>query len=103
LTPLGTHKVFLFNYDHVGTPLASIDAMSYSTYRTAGAGAQLPGLNIQVDKNGGALNPGDFTTLVFEPIYNTGQGAIVTGQWQSWDAVNAAAQPASARALPFLV
>lgn len=41
-------------------------------------------LNIQVDINGAA--PGGFTTLVFEPVYNTGQGAVVSGQWQTWDA-----------------
>lgn len=41
-------------------------------------------LNIQVDINGAAL--GGFTTLVFEPVYNTTQGAVASGQWQTWDA-----------------
>ncbi len=84
-TPLSTHKVFLFNYDHVGTALASIDAIGYSTYRTTGTGSQLPGLNIQVDPNGPSV-PGGFTTLVYEPIYNTPAGTIVSGQWQNWNA-----------------
>jgi hypothetical protein len=39
-----------------------------------------------VDINGGDLETGDFTTLVFEPVYNTGQGAVVPGEWQTWDA-----------------
>lgn len=87
ITPTGADKVFLFNYDHVGTALADIDKMSYATYRTTGASPnQVPAINIQVDINGGTLNTGEFTTLVFEPVYNTNQGAIVDGVWQTWDA-----------------
>ena len=83
-TPGGSDKATLFNFDHVGTPLADIDAVSYSTYRTAGSLQQVAALNVQVDINGAA--PGGFTTLVFEPVYNTGQGAVASGQWQEWDA-----------------
>jgi hypothetical protein len=84
VTPTGIDKATLFNFDHVGTSLASIDKIGYSTYRTAGSAQQVTALNIQVDINGAA--PGGFTTLVFEPVYNTGQGAVVSGQWQPWDA-----------------
>jgi hypothetical protein len=86
-TPTGGDKVTLFNYDHVGTPLADINKLGYATYRAANpadSDAQLPAINLQVDVNGAA--PGGFTTLVFEPIYNTGQGAIVDNTWQTWDA-----------------
>lgn len=83
-TPTGADKGFLFNYDHVGTKLADINKIGYSTYRTAGNAQQVTALNIQVDVNGAA--PGGFTTLVFEPVYNTLQGAVVSGQWQDWDA-----------------
>lgn len=86
-TPTGADKVFLFNYDHVGTPLSSINALGYATYRaasTADNDAQLPAINIQVDVNG--ADPGGFTTLVFEPVYNTAQGAIQDDTWQTWDA-----------------
>ena len=87
VTPTGADKVVLFNYDHVGTSLADIDKMGYATYRDTGAVAnQVPAINIQVDINGGTLQPGDFTTLVFEPVYNTGQGAIQDDVWQTWDA-----------------
>jgi hypothetical protein len=87
VTPTGGDKVFLFNYDHVGTELADIDAISYATYRDTGASPnQVPAINIQVDINGGTLNPGEFTTLVFEPVYNTNQGAIQDDTWQTWDA-----------------
>jgi len=88
-TPLATDKGTLFNFDHVGTRLADINAISYATYRegtsTATAG-QLPSINIQVDANGAA--PGGFTTLVFEPIYNPSQGSIQDNVWQTWNAFN---------------
>jgi hypothetical protein len=87
VTPTGTDKVTLFNFDHTGTALSSVDAMGYATYRAANAldnDAQLPAINLQVDVNGAA--PGGFTTLVFEPVYNTGQQAIADNTWQTWDA-----------------
>ncbi|MFL5608358.1 MAG: hypothetical protein ACJ8AD_18030 [Gemmatimonadaceae bacterium] len=86
-TPTAADKATLFNFDHVGTRLADIRSMSYSTYRTAGALQQVAAINIQVDYNGPNV-PGGFTTLVFEPVYNTTQGAVASGQWQSWDAYN---------------
>ena len=43
-------------------------------------------INIQIDKNGGTFSPGDFATLVFEPVYNPSQGAVVEGAWQTWNA-----------------
>ncbi len=42
-------------------------------------------INLEVDYNGPNV-AGGFTTLVFEPVYNTTQGAIVDGVWQTWDA-----------------
>lgn len=87
-TPLVTDKVYLFNYDHVGTPLTSISGISYATYRDPTSvtthPAQVPSINIQVDYNGSAA--GGFTTLVFEPVYNTAQQAVTPGVWQAWDA-----------------
>jgi hypothetical protein len=85
VTPTGDDKVTLFNFDHIGTKLADIDKISYATYRDSGASPnQVPSINIQVDVNGDAA--GGFTTLVFEPVYNTGQGAIQDDTWQTWDA-----------------
>lgn len=83
-TTTGSDKVFAFNYDHVGTRLADIDALGYSTYRSAGNLQQVAALNMEVDFNGAAA--GGFTTLVFEPVYNTSQGAVTSGVWQDWDA-----------------
>jgi hypothetical protein len=84
VTPTGADKATLFNFDHVGTSLADVNKIGYSTYRTAGSAQQVAALNIQVDVNGAA--PGGFTTLVFEPVYNTAQGTVVDGAWQTWDA-----------------
>jgi hypothetical protein len=86
VTPTGADKATLFNFQHVGTQLDDINKISYSTYRTDGALQQVAALNIQVDVNGDA--PGGFTTLVFEPVYNTDQGSVVSGDWQDWDAYN---------------
>lgn len=80
-TPGGSDKVWLFNYEHIGTPLSSIDAISYSTYRTAGSAQQVTALNIEIDRNGGALETGDYAVLVFEPVYNTSQGTVQNGVW----------------------
>ncbi|MFN2414582.1 MAG: thrombospondin type 3 repeat-containing protein [Pyrinomonadaceae bacterium] len=86
IPPNTSDKVYLYNYDHIGTALSSINAISYSTYRTAGAGQQVTAINIAIDINGGTLNPGEFATLVFEPVYNTAQGPVQNNVWQSWDA-----------------
>jgi hypothetical protein len=82
--PTGGDKVTAFNYDYNATKLSMIDAMGYSTYRTSGSAQQVAALNIQVDINGAAS--GGFTTLVFEPVYNTTQGVVVNDTWQNWDA-----------------
>jgi hypothetical protein len=81
----GNEKVFLFNYDHIGTKLADVDDISYSTYRSAGSAQQVAALNAVIDFNGPNV-AGGFATLVFEPVYNTDQGPVVNGEWQSWNA-----------------
>lgn len=87
ITPTGADKATLFNYNHIGTQLADIDAISYSTYRTSGESLiQVPSINLEIDYNGAA--PGGFATLVFEPVYNTSQGVVQDGVWQTWDAYN---------------
>lgn len=85
-TVTGAEKVYAFNYDHVGTPLRDVDDISYSTYRQAGSGQQVAAINAVIDFNGPAV-AGGFSTLVFEPVYNTDQGPVVSGGWQDWTAV----------------
>lgn len=83
-TVTGSEKVTLFNYDHVGKSIASINAISYYTFRMAAANpAQVVSLNVQIDYNGAAS--GGFATLVFEPIYNLDQGPLINGIWQFWN------------------
>lgn len=85
-TATGDEKVFLFNYEHVGTKLADVDDIAYSTYRTTGSAQQVAALNVIIDFNGPAVD-GGFSTLVFEPVYNTDQGGpVVSGEWQDWTA-----------------
>ena len=88
-TGTGSAKASLANADAAGTLLADVDAMSYSTYRSSastGSAVQVPSYQLGVDTNGAAS--GGFTTLVFEPVYNTDQGPIVDDEWQNWDAYN---------------
>ena len=84
-TVLGSEKAFLFNYDHVGKSIADIDAIMYSTYRVTGNLQQVAALNVQIDYNGS--DPGGFSTLVYEPVYNPGDGMVVSGTWQTWNAM----------------
>jgi hypothetical protein len=85
----GNAKAYLFNYDHIGTPLSSISEIGYSTYRSSastGSPLQVPALNLEIDYNGAA--PGGYAILVYEPIYTHGNNAIVSDIWQTWDAIN---------------
>lgn len=84
-TVTGGEKVFLFNFDHVGTKLADVNSIAYSTYRTAGSAQQVAALNVVIDFDGPTVD-GGFSTLVFEPVYNTDQGPVVSGEWQDWTA-----------------
>ncbi|MGI8402983.1 MAG: hypothetical protein ACR2NS_15460 [Gemmatimonadaceae bacterium] len=88
-TVLPTDKGTLFNYDHVGTRLADITRLGYSTWRDPASTApavQLPSINIQIDYNGPNV-AGGFSTLVFEPVYNPDEGAIQSGVWQTWQGI----------------
>lgn len=87
---LGSEKAFLFNFDHVGTPLSSITGLSYATYNNNAAIVALPAINIQIDVNGGTLNAGEFRTLVYEP-YQQGPFVNTPGIWRNWDAYNGGA------------
>jgi hypothetical protein len=85
-TPDGSAKASIANGDYAHTPLSKVDAMSYWTYRASGEGQQAPSYQLAVDSNGAAKD--GFTTLVFEPVYNTDQGPVVDDAWPEWDAFN---------------
>lgn len=86
-TALGTDKVFAYNFDHVGKKLSDVSNISYNTYRSNGNAQQVAALNVVIDFNGPNVD-GGFSTLVFEPVYNTNQGDVVSGVWQDWNAGN---------------
>lgn len=83
--PVSANKAQLFSFEHIGEALSGVTAIQYSSYRSAGANQQNVALNLEVDFNGAAA--GGFTTLVWEPIYNSAQGAVASNVWQSWDAM----------------
>ena len=82
------------NVNYNGVPLASLTALSYSTYDTLNNGQQFPYLSLTIE-----TVPGDPTSehsLFFEPPYQTpstgsnalpDQGATVMSEWQTWNAL----------------
>ncbi len=70
-----------------GTPISSITALSYSTYRDGANSAPnaLPSLNIEIDPNPTGPAP-HYTTLVWEQSNNG--GSTVDNTWETWDAYN---------------
>jgi hypothetical protein len=73
------------------TALSQVNELSYSTKQISATFAQGdPSYQLGMCLNGltGCAETsadGNFTTLVFEPYYNTTQGAVIPGDWQSWD------------------
>ncbi len=89
VTATAGSKVYLFNYDHIGTALSAIEGIAYDTYKAPGViGVAFPSINIQIDINGGTLDAGDFRTLVFEPYVQPGF-VDATGVWETRDAYGA--------------
>jgi hypothetical protein len=70
-----------------------LSSLSYATYvQQDGSGGQAPYIILQIDTDGDA---GIEDLLFFEPAYQSAtfcpsnpQPALVTGQWQTWDAFN---------------
>jgi len=78
-------KADYYTFEHAGTPLVDVSDLAYWTFQ-APTGQVLvadPSFQLQLDVNGAA--EGGFTTLVFEPYWNTAQGPIVPNNWQDWD------------------
>ncbi|MFZ1063215.1 MAG: MBG domain-containing protein [Acidimicrobiales bacterium] len=80
------------NYNDV--PLASLTALSYSTYDQVNNGQQFPFLELHINYGEGGQNADD--SLFFEPPYQTpstgsatcpDQGATVMDTWQTWNAL----------------
>src|SRR4051794_36627587 len=85
-TPTSTAKAQLFTDLYDGTALSAIDGIGYSTYRdpaSTGFEAGVVALNPRLDPNGDMLPD---TYMVYEPYQDQGNAAVLTGQWQNWDA-----------------
>jgi hypothetical protein len=89
-------KAQLFSYAKFGTPFASIHNVGYWSDRVATSGPAVDiALNVELYGIAGftgtcTMATPCFTTLVYEPYQQSaGQGAIVDGQWQHWDATDA--------------
>jgi hypothetical protein len=72
----GNAKATVFSHEFAGKLLVDIDTLGYSSRvtRVSTANAdQAPALNIEIDRNGGTLQTGDYATLVWEPVYVDGE------------------------------
>lgn len=102
-TPDAGDRVFASSNALAGTALTDITTLSYSTYRTSGAPALAPTLQLFVDLDGnGIYTFAEDDTLTFEPYLQSGTYAmvpgagpvpaqctdpcIIPGAWQTWDA-----------------
>ncbi|QJY44422.1 hypothetical protein [Pseudonocardia broussonetiae] len=86
-TPSSSAKATLFRA--AVSPLADwVDVAAYSAFRSPDSTAsevQFPSLQLVIDFNGPA--EGGFSTLTYEPVYNTDAGASLTaGQWNRYAA-----------------
>ena len=85
-TPENGDKVQFLTAELAG-PLETFLSSSYYAQRAAtstGSDIQFPSFQIPVDKNGGALESGDFSTLTFEPVYQVVQNTA-SGSWNKYD------------------
>lgn len=81
-TPLGNDKAYVFGYEFAGRSLGSLETLGYRSLVTGVSDAnadQAPALNIEIDRNGGDLRPGDYAVLVWEPLYT--EESTEAGVW----------------------
>jgi hypothetical protein len=73
-TPDNDAKAYALSYEFVGTPLSGIDTLGYRSYVAQvnpQEPRQAPALNIEIDRNGGTLEAGDYAVLVWEAVYTS--------------------------------
>ena len=76
-------KAQLFTFTMAGMPLSQVNTLGYWTFQPALSNPIADAsYQLQIFGNGGTSG---FTTLVFEPYQNTGEGAITPATWQHWD------------------
>lgn len=99
-TPGGSDKAELTTMTVAGAPLSTLSNAAYRTYRHPSSTSnpvQTAAIKVTIDFNGAA--DGGYAVIVFEPVYNTDQGAVVDGAWQDWVA-GGEAKWWSTRAMP---
>jgi hypothetical protein len=108
LTAPGAAKVQLFTDLFDGLALRYVDGVGYSTYRHAesiGFPAGVNTINMRVDLDGNGTAD---AYIVYEPYQDQGNGAVLSGVWQNWDAYRGGAarwwvsnaEPACTQATP---
>jgi hypothetical protein len=99
--PDGSAKALYLEEPARTTKVARIGKLSYRTLQLNPGSVELWSYQLPIDINGGALQAGDFTTLVYGP-YQDGH-TIRSDQWQTWDALRGGdAKSWSTRSLPLL-
>ena len=86
-TPGGSDKAELTTMTVAGAPLSILSNAAYRTFRDSSSTSnpvQTAAIKVTIDFNGAA--DGGYAVIVFEPIYNTDQAAVVAGAWQGWNA-----------------
>jgi hypothetical protein len=76
-------KAYALSYEFAGRPLSDIDSLGYRSYVVEPGTSnpeQAPALNIEIDRNGGPLQSGDYAVLVWEPLYVEGE-STEDGVW----------------------
>ncbi|HEX8227695.1 MAG TPA: hypothetical protein VF826_00085 [Chloroflexia bacterium] len=74
------------NSDYVGVRLDDLEELSYSTYQQQ-TGAQAVALQLAMDYNSTDTSTVYQGRLVYEPYQDLGNAAVVSGVWQTWDAL----------------
>lgn len=85
-TPDGSSKAQAVTAAEKGTMLRDFSGVEYYAYRSSestGSAVQVAAVNVAVDVNG-LDQPGGYTNLVFEPVYQPDQGPLVNDTWQKW-------------------
>ncbi len=78
----------VYNYDHMGTPLSAITALSYSTYTDNTTTAPTLQMEINPGNTTGTDAGVTYSTLNFEPYLNSGEQALAANTWQTWNVLS---------------
>lgn len=98
-TLTGNERAAFVQPSFAGLAISNLDQLGYSTYVRQGSssGQVAPAIKMSVTN---VPNTGNFTTLIFEPVYFQPGGTVVLDSWQTWDALDAKARWWSSRDVP---